>query len=732
MPLRVRLLTIVLLCEFAGAQPLPDTELVDYIERRVESGEYVGMIVGYFDETGSYIQSFGGISKGSEIAPDERTIFEISSVSKTFAATLLADAVVRAEMSLDDAVNDYLKPGARLASFSGRDIRLVDLAAHQSGLPNVPTTFTPNDSINPLAEFDQEDLMRAINTFEPESAPGSGHIYSAFAYGVLARALGNAFDMSFEELVKRRITKPLAMSDTVAMLDTKQKARLAVGYTPDGEIAEPLDQGALRAAGSMYSTLADLMIWVRLHAEKPSSPLGQAAGLTQVMQNDTQTIGLAWHRTEGHDDRSQYGTANGYRAYVGLLADGSKGAAILANTQANVPEIGNRLLLGDDLPPPTGAGSAQPHLSRAADGTIVLSWLEPVIDGHALRFSTLTNNSQWGPARTVTEGSNWFVNWADFPSVRPVTEDFWAAHWLAKRPGGTYAYDIAVALSLDGGQTWSAPITPHTDDTRTEHGFVSLFPWKVGVGALWLDGRETTAEGHAAHGDAEGGGMTLRSAVLTPGQKITDGRLVDDLICDCCQTDVAVTDEGPVAVYRNRTRDEIRDIYITRSVDGEWQAGAAVANDGWEINGCPVNGPAVVASGMHVAVAWFTAPDEAARVRVAHSADGGQSFSTPVDVDVERPIGRVDIELLDGGHAVVSWLRNGKAGHGNIVVRTVAADGELGSTHTIATTGAARSSGFPQMMRQGNELVFAWTDTSADQSQVLSKRISIASLIERD
>jgi len=379
------------------------------------------------------------------------------------------------------------------------------------------------------------------------------------------------------------------------------------------------------------------------------------------------------------------------------------------------------------LAPPAGPGSAEPHLSNAQDGAVVLSWLEPEGDGDALRFSVLADD-QWGPAITVAHGTEWFVNWADFPSVTPITADLWAAHWLAKRPGGTYAYDVALALSRNGGQTWDAPINPHTDNTRTEHGFVSLFPWKTGVGALWLDGRNTTAEGHSEHGSADASGMTLRSAVIEPDLTITDSRLVDDLVCDCCQTDIAIADDGPIAVYRNRTRNEIRDIYVSRSINGDWQPGIPVANDGWEISGCPVNGPAIVANGVHVAVAWFTAANDSSKVQVAHSMDGGATFTTPVGVDVERPIGRVDIEMLDNGAAVVSWLRNGEAQHGDILARTVSANGALGPVNVITTTTAARSSGFPQMTRYADNLLFAWTESSNDGSQVKTIQIQTASI----
>jgi len=383
------------------------------------------------------------------------------------------------------------------------------------------------------------------------------------------------------------------------------------------------------------------------------------------------------------------------------------------------------------LTSPAGAGSAEPHLSRGQDGTVVLSWLEPAGDNMQLRYSVL-NTSGWAPAVTVARGNDWFVNWADFPSVTSISAKLWAAHWLKKRPGGTYAYDVVLALSHDGGQSWDAPIIPHTDGTRTEHGFVSLFPWKRGVGALWLDGRNMVEDGHGTHGATDAGGMTLRSAIIGVDTNITNPRLIDDLVCDCCQTDIAITDNGPIAVYRNRTREEIRDIYVARSIDGSWLPGQLVADDGWEISGCPVNGPAIVANGTDVAVAWFTAPNNRSKVQLARSIDGGASFASPIDIDADRPIGRVDVELIENGDAVVSWVRKGEHQQGEICVRSVTAGGRLGPIRIVAKTNAARPSGFPQMTQQAGDLIFAWTDTFADQSLVKSARIPIISISPLD
>jgi hypothetical protein len=375
---------------------------------------------------------------------------------------------------------------------------------------------------------------------------------------------------------------------------------------------------------------------------------------------------------------------------------------------------------------PALPGSAEPHLAMGRDDTAVLSWLEPTPEGVALRYATFAD-SEWTPPQTVAEGTDWFVNWADFPSVAPISDTLWAAHWLAKRPGGTYAYDVAMALSEDGGQTWGVPLTPHTDGTHTEHGFVSLFPWQNGVGTVWLDGRNMTEDGHSATGDATAG-MTLRTAVVSGNGDISHEHLIDELVCDCCQTDVALTSTGPVAAYRNRTAEEIRDIYVARFVDGNWQPGAAVADDGWEISGCPVNGPAIAAQGNDVGIAWFTAAHGRSKVRFARSDDAASTFSPVLDIDAERAIGRVDITILDDGAMAVSWLRRGLESQGEIVVRRVTVKGTLGPPMVIAKTMTSRPTGFPQMLRIGDDLLFAWTHIADGESTVKTARMSIAAL----
>jgi hypothetical protein len=193
-----------------------------------------------------------------------------------------------------------------------------------------------------------------------------------------------------------------------------------------------------------------------------------------------------------------------------------------------------------------------------------------------------------------------------------------------------------------------------------------------------------------------------------------DGRLgpevrLDERTCDCCQNSAAMTASGPIVAYRDRSPDEIRDIYVTRRVGGKWTTGSPVHADNWRIAACPVNGPAVAAAKQRVALAWFTAANDSAQVRLAFSDDAGAKFGAPIRVDDGNPAGRVDVELLPDGSALVTWIERTGGDTAAVRARRVGHDAKLGTATTIAQSSAARASGFPRMALTGSDVVFAWT-----------------------
>jgi len=358
-----------------------------------------------------------------------------------------------------------------------------------------------------------------------------------------------------------------------------------------------------------------------------------------------------------------------------------------------------------------------PRLSQGRDGQIVLSWMERLsIGGGALHFSELEDGS-WKNPTTVINDPRMFVNWADTPSVVPLAGDNWFAHWLSKTGKSTYAYGIQVSHSTDGGATWSSPIAPHSDGTPTEHGFVSVSPGDDTTQLIWLDGRKMVNE---VSDDVAATSMTLRGATVDANGGIANAQLIDDVVCDCCSTEMATTLTGRVAVYRNRTTSEIRDIYSSRQVNGEWQQGQPLSNDGWEIAGCPVNGPAVAASDNFVAVAWFTAANDEPKVQLRLSQDAGQSFGESILISADNVMGQVDVEVLNGDSVVVSWLAENAQGSGDIRLATVSEDGKAGE-ETVGTTNYPRA--VPQMTLDESGLLLAWTDREEDGNRLRTVRV---------
>ena len=357
--------------------------------------------------------------------------------------------------------------------------------------------------------------------------------------------------------------------------------------------------------------------------------------------------------------------------------------------------------------------SSEPNLHVGNDGNVYLSWVETSEDGKAYLYYSTINKSLWLPKNEISQGDNWFVNWADFPSISAFGNGSIASHFLVESEGDTYAYDVNISISNDKGGSWSNPITPHRDKTLTEHGFVSMVPYEDQILAVWLDGRNYSliSDSDTVPSDE----MTLRSAVIDKNGQLSEELLIDNRVCSCCQTDAALVSTGPILVYRDRTDAEIRDISVVRLINGKWTEPQSVFSDNWEIRGCPVNGPAIEAKGDLVSVAWYTAANDAPKVKVAFSKNAGNTFEKAIIISDSNPSGRVDLIVLDDGSALMSWLEI-SGDETMIKACRVNQNGLLENSFIVAKSSKSRSSGFPKMVMKNDTVYFAWTEVGEELS----------------
>lgn len=389
------------------------------------------------------------------------------------------------------------------------------------------------------------------------------------------------------------------------------------------------------------------------------------------------------------------------------------------------PEISRKSIQAIDNP--SDGNASLPRLF-ATNEALYMSWVERKDSLTILKYS-IFDQKTWSNPVHVTAGNDWFVNWADFPAIS-VNNGTVLTNILQKSASGTYTYDIKLNLKTPSRNSESLPqnFILHNDETKSEHGFVSMLPWKNdSFFVTWLDGRNTTGA-HDKNEENSGGAMTLRSAEVTAKGEILNRTELDSRVCDCCKTAAAMTPSGPVVVYRDRDENEVRDISLVRwQQNNEWSNPIRIGEDHWKINGCPVNGPSIDAFDNTLVTAWFTAARGEGEVEVAFSMDGGMSFGKTFRVDAGNATGRVDAVMLNHNEAAILWMEP----HGNeefIQLRKIDVNGLKQPAITIAKTSEDRASGFPQLEILDDTLYIAWTSILENTETIKTVSLSIQDL----
>ena len=373
--------------------------------------------------------------------------------------------------------------------------------------------------------------------------------------------------------------------------------------------------------------------------------------------------------------------------------------------------------------PSAQTGSRFPRITSSKSEHITASWFEQIDHLNWSVMGSVYSNDTWAEPFEISTDSSFFVNWADFPSLNKINGDTLVAHWLKKSGVGTYDYDIHLSFSYDNGLSWSKSEVPHATTTKGEHGFVSISIGDKKHDLVWLDGREMLM----SHGNNDYGQMNLYHREFTNDGKLGPEYLIDPRVCECCPTSSVSFKDTLVVAYRDRSDEEIRDIYIARKTGDIWEPPYSVHNDGWKIAGCPVNGPMLSIRSNQIAIAWYTAANDKAKVNVAFSDDLGKTFSKPIRVDSGMPLGRVDLDWINDSEVLVSWIESSELSS-NIVLRKIKNDLTMRDKMVIAEVSKGRISGYPQMETHKDQILFSWTEIGTETS-VASKWIPISKIV---
>lgn len=318
------------------------------VRARVDNGWSVGIVVGVVDSTGSRYFGYGSTARSGGHSVNERTVYEIGSVTKVFTALALADMVAHGEIGLDDPVQRYLPDSVHVPSRPGHEITLRLLSAQRSGLPRMPSNFAPANPNNPYADYDAGRLYAFLNGYTLTRDPGASYEYSNLGVGLLGVALSRRAGSSYEDLVLARVIRPLHLADTRITLTPGLSARLARGYAGEREVSN-WDLDALAGAGALRSTAADLTRLLAAAAGLVPTALDSAFRLTEAIQFDAgpnMRIGLGWHVIGGDTSTACWhnGGTGGYHAFVGFDPRRKIGVVVLSNSAQSIDDIGFHVL----------------------------------------------------------------------------------------------------------------------------------------------------------------------------------------------------------------------------------------------------------------------------------------------------------------------------------------------------------------------------------------------------
>lgn len=322
----------------SDAEPL----IAPYIDAGILEGLSIGIIKG--DQTATL--HYGKVNDRNQ-TPDDNTIYEIGSISKVFTGVLLADAIHRGKVNLDDAAQAHAPPGAKFPAWEETPIRLIDLATHTSGLPRLPDNMPFSDPANPYADYTSKLALEFLAKHKLHRAPEAKGEYSNFGTSLLGYLLCQSSDLKYHDLLTDRILKPLGMKSSGVQLSLDQQKRFAAANTALGVPAKPWDFADLPGAGGIRSTTRDMLVFAHANLGPPDNEVGKALKLAWKNQRMGAgfEMGLGWHIAKDGETRWHNGQTGGYHSMLMINRPLKTAVVLLTNTATSeVDQLAEQLM----------------------------------------------------------------------------------------------------------------------------------------------------------------------------------------------------------------------------------------------------------------------------------------------------------------------------------------------------------------------------------------------------
>ncbi|MGH7596848.1 MAG: serine hydrolase [bacterium] len=345
-------LFLPLLPSLGAAQDEPNPAAIRTIlqERIDKNKKSVGIVVGVINSKGSQVIGYGKLSKERSQEPDGNTVYEIGSITKVFTSILLQDMAEHGELSLTDPLSKHLPKSVKTPTKDGKEITLLHLATHTSGLPRLPDNLDMKNADNPYVDYTVEQMYDFLSRYQLTRGIGEKYEYSNYGAGLLGHLLALKAGTDYETLVTKRICAPLKMSSTAIKLSPAMQARLAQGHNEVGRPASNWDIPTLAGAGALHSTATDMLLFIAANLGFTKSVLTPVMQKTHATQNSTGManleIALGWHilKKDGSEIVWHNGGTGGYRSFIGFDKNKGLGVVVLSNSTNDIDDIGRHLL----------------------------------------------------------------------------------------------------------------------------------------------------------------------------------------------------------------------------------------------------------------------------------------------------------------------------------------------------------------------------------------------------